>query len=170
MTGNSVVTTTTNAGVIEYAAPVAGIYKTLTTNDYVGQSGAIKLNTWLGNDSSPSDKLVINGGAASGTTTLDIANTGGPDALTTDKGILVVETINGGSTAVGAFVLSSPVTAGGYSYALYRNTNGNWYLSNNPKDWRGSGGGATAVPALNPAALALLAVALALMVFRQRRW
>jgi outer membrane autotransporter protein len=31
--------------------------------DYTGVSGTMRLNTFLGDDSAPSDRLIINGGA-----------------------------------------------------------------------------------------------------------
>ena len=50
-------------------------YKTLTVNNYVGEGGQIRLNTYLAGDGSPSDRLVINGGTATGTTTVIPSNT-----------------------------------------------------------------------------------------------
>jgi autotransporter family porin len=100
---NSVVTQDVfNAGLIEFTPPAGdptllGNYKTLTTTNYLGAGGTIGLNTFLGTDGSPSDKLVINGGAATGGSSLRITNTGGPGALTVANGILVVETIHWGS-------------------------------------------------------------------------
>ncbi|MBB5501525.1 autotransporter outer membrane beta-barrel domain-containing protein [Paraburkholderia sp. MM5384-R2] len=44
--------------------------KTLTTASYTGVNGTISLNTFLGADGSPSDRLIINGGTASGDTLL----------------------------------------------------------------------------------------------------
>ena len=54
----------------------------LTTTRYVGTGGTIAMNTFLGGDGSPSDKLVINGGTASGNSFLRITNAGGPGAVT----------------------------------------------------------------------------------------
>jgi hypothetical protein len=45
----------------------AGPGTTLTAANYVGASGNLVFNTFLGADNSPSDRLVINGGAATGT-------------------------------------------------------------------------------------------------------
>ncbi|NTZ05211.1 autotransporter outer membrane beta-barrel domain-containing protein [Burkholderia metallica] len=139
MTGSSVLSSLTNAGLVAFAAPVGsptltGSYKTLTTGSYVGYSGnggTIALNTYLGADASPTDRLIVNGGAASGTTGLKIANTAGPGAQTTGDGIPVVVTANGGTTTASAFHLAGPVQAGAYEYRLYRggqsDANG-WYL------------------------------------------
>ena len=47
----------------------AGPGTTLTVANYAGAGGNIVFNTFLGADNSPSDRLVINGGKATGTTT-----------------------------------------------------------------------------------------------------
>lgn len=121
MTANSLVTQdVTNAGLIDVVPPVGGVFKTLTTQNYLGQGGTLGLNTFLGTDGWPSDKLVINGGAASGDSLLRITNAGGPGLLTRSNGILVVEAIDGGVTAPGAFALSDVVAAGPFEYRLFR--------------------------------------------------
>lgn len=136
MTGSSVLSSLTNAGLVAFAAPagsptLTGSYKTLTTGSYVGNGGTIALNTYLGADASPTDRLIVNGGAASGTTGLKIANTAGTGAQTTGDGIPVVVTANGGTTTASAFHLAGPVQAGAYEYRLYRGGQGDangWYL------------------------------------------
>lgn len=136
MTGSSVLNSLNNAGLVAFAAPIGpptltGSYKTLTTRSYVGNGGTIALNTYLGADASPTDRLIVNGGAASGTTGLKITNTAGTGAQTTGDGIPVVVTANGGTTIASAFHLAGPVQAGAYEYRLYRggqsDANG-WYL------------------------------------------
>lgn len=133
LTGNSNLTNLNNdPSLIDFAAPVGGVYKTLTVNNYSGD-GTIALNTFLGDDSSPSDKLVIDSGTATGSSHLSIKNTLGRGAVTMGNGILVVDTINSGSTAVGAFALASAVYAGPYEYTLHRASNDAsndqaWYL------------------------------------------
>ena len=58
MTADSTVTqTVTNAGLIQF-----GDFMTLTTQNYAGLGGTLGLNTYLGSDGSPSDRLVISGG------------------------------------------------------------------------------------------------------------
>lgn len=91
----------------------------LTTTNYIGRGGTLHLNTYLGTDGSPSDKLVINGGNAD-PSFMSITNVGGPGAETTGKGILVVQTINGGTTTVDAFALAGEVRGGAYDYRLFR--------------------------------------------------
>lgn len=136
MTASSVLSSLTNAGTVAVAAPtgspaLSGSYKTLTTGSYVGNGGTIALNTFLGADASPTDRVIVDGGAASGTTGLKIANTAGTGAQTTGDGIPVVVTANGGTTTASAFHLAGPVQAGAYEYRLYRGGQGDangWYL------------------------------------------
>lgn len=101
--------------------------------DYIGNHGLLLIDTALGNDASPSDRLVIDGGNASGTTGVTVRNAGGTGAVTALNGILVVEAINGGTTASGAFALNHRVAVGAYEYFLFRGgttsgTGENWYL------------------------------------------
>lgn len=100
----------TNAGLISFVPGDA--FARLTANNYIGENGFLGLNTVLGADDSLSDRLVINGGTASGTTGLIIANAGGSGDLTTGDGIRVVEAIEGGTTETDAFYLNSRTAAG----------------------------------------------------------
>jgi outer membrane autotransporter protein len=125
VTANSEVQDLSNAGTIAFIPPTgdptqASSYKTITASSYAGTNGNIALNTYLAGDGAPSDRLVINGGAATGTTGLRINNTGGPGATTTGDGINVVAVTAGGTTAPGAFRLAGPVQSGAYEYLLYR--------------------------------------------------
>ena len=98
---------------------------------YVGAGGAMAINTFLFGDGFPSDRLVISGGAATGATTVQVTNVGGPGAETTGNGILVVNAINGATTAPGAFMLSSgELRAGAFDYDLFRGG-----VSGSPNDW-----------------------------------
>jgi len=134
VTGNSTVTQqVSNAGLVGFAAPTAGAFKTLTTQQYAGNGGVLGVNAYLGSDGSASDKLVINGGTASGTSGIRVTNAGGPGALTTQNGILVVDVANGGTTNAGSFTQSGRAVAGVYEYRLFRGaadgTNPDaWYL------------------------------------------
>jgi hypothetical protein len=76
VTGNSNVTSLNNNSysLISFTAPTGdptqlASYKRLTAVNYTGAGGRILLNTFLGGDGSPSDRLIINGGTATGTTT-----------------------------------------------------------------------------------------------------
>lgn len=137
MTGNSNMTSLSNSNsIIHFTAPTGdptqlASYKTLITGSYVGAAGTIELNTYLGSDGSPSDRLIVDGGTASGTTGLVIHNTTGEGASTTSNGILVVQTSNGGSTTPTAFALQGEARAGAFDYGLFRGgVNGT-----SPDDW-----------------------------------
>jgi fibronectin-binding autotransporter adhesin len=96
---------------------------TLTVNgDYVGLNGTLKI---AAQQHSPgvADRLVINGGAATGNTLLDIdvSQLGEP---TTGDGIMVVEAQNGATTTAqttkDAFTIGSGIlTAGAWEYQLF---------------------------------------------------
>ena len=80
------VETTTFAGLETFLNNASGI---LTLQDggtgdtvvfngnYVGNGGRLLLDTFLAGDGSPSDRLVIDGGTATGSTGVFIANVGG---------------------------------------------------------------------------------------------
>ncbi|HEX7919994.1 MAG TPA: autotransporter outer membrane beta-barrel domain-containing protein [Bradyrhizobium sp.] len=126
--------TVTNAGVINLTNGGATAANSLTiAGNYVGTGGSLFLRSVLGSDGSPSDRLVISGGTASGSTAVTVTNAGGAGALTTADGIMVVQAVNGGTTAPGAFGLSSAVVAGAHEYLLFRGgvsagSADNWYL------------------------------------------
>jgi outer membrane autotransporter protein len=156
MTGSSNVTNLVNdPSTIIFTPPsgdptVLASYKTLTAGNYTGLGGRIVLNTYLGSDGSPSDRLVINGGTASGTTLLEFHNTTGPGSETVGDGILVVNAINGATTVPGAFTRSNEVRGGAFDYDLFRGgiTGGspnNWFLRSEftvgPLPPDGGGGG-----------------------------
>ena len=128
LTGSSSLKTLNNGagGKVDFGN-FSGSYKSLTVKDYAG-GGDITFNTFLGDSSSPSDKLIIDGGSATGSSRVWVRNTGGLGAQTTGNGILLVEAINGGTTAPSAFALGQPVIAGAYDYSLKRGGE-NWYLS-----------------------------------------
>lgn len=130
VTGNSTVSNTvTNGGLISFTSPEQGGFKTLETGSYVGNSGTLNINTVLGDDSSSTDKLIVDG-SATGKTYVKVTNAGGTGAKT-NEGILVIET---GSSASDTFVQSGRIVAGSYDYQLQqgtssgKNTN-NWYLT-----------------------------------------
>ncbi|TGV67323.1 autotransporter outer membrane beta-barrel domain-containing protein, partial [Mesorhizobium sp. M00.F.Ca.ET.158.01.1.1] len=87
---SSQLVTVNNAGAIDLTndspAPGTGtsLHDTFTIHgNYVGQDGRLLLNTFLGTDNSPSDRLVIENGAASASTSILVTNVDGPGALTT---------------------------------------------------------------------------------------
>ncbi len=115
--------TVTNAGTIDLTNGSSSVTDTLTVvGNYVGGGGFVNLNTVLGTDGSPSDRLIIDGGTATGSSLLRILNAGGSGAQTVGNGILVVDTTNGGTTLPSAFALAVPVAAGPYAYTLHRSS------------------------------------------------
>lgn len=124
----------TNNGRIAFTPMTGDVYKRLYTGSYVGGSGSVfSLNTYLGEDDSPTDQLVIQGGTASGQSLLEFHNTDGPGALTRGDGIRVVVAQAGATTAATAFTQSVALLAGPYNYRLYRGGNSagtgdDWFL------------------------------------------
>jgi len=125
----------TNAGLVQLGG--SGVGNTLTVaGNYVGQNATIALNTYLAGDGAASDKLIVSGGTASGTSTLKVTNVGGPGAQTIADGIQVVQATNGATTGASAFTLSGgTVNAGAFSYYLVKGgaaagSGDNWYLRN----------------------------------------
>ncbi|WP_175785070.1 autotransporter outer membrane beta-barrel domain-containing protein [Burkholderia ambifaria] len=134
-----------NDSTIAFADPAAGAPATprtlVVTGDYAARNGKLVLHTTLQDDASPTDRLVIDGGHASGDTGVVIKRAGGDGAPTT-VGIPIVETRNGGTTDASAFALDAAsdgyrqgfgtLSAGGYDYMLARGGNGgkadDWYL------------------------------------------
>lgn len=122
-----------NSGLVQFTPPDSGVFKSLYVHDYVGGGGTLGIHTFLGDDTSPTDRLIIDGGAASGRGLIAVTNAGGPGALTSDNGIPVVEVANGGTTSAEAFALNGPVVAGPYEYTLQRGgasagTEDYWFL------------------------------------------
>jgi len=129
--GNAVVLT--NAGAIDLTNGGPDTSDSFTVvGNYVGAGGFLRLDTVVSGDGAPSDRLVIDGGIASGTTGLVIVNQGGTGQQTHADGILVVEATNGATTGAGAFTLARPVAYGAYEYLLFRGdetgAGENWYL------------------------------------------
>jgi autotransporter-associated beta strand protein/YVTN family beta-propeller protein len=121
-----------NQAIVNLASdPIVGNVLQVSGN-YVGAGGSrIVLNTFLAGDNSPSDRLVINGGSATGTSAIQVINAGGTGAETVANGIPVVQAINGGSTVAGAFQLANLVVAGPFEYLLFRGS----VDASAPNDW-----------------------------------
>jgi outer membrane autotransporter protein len=151
-----------NSGTVSLVGTAPGT--TLTVNGaYVGNGGVLRLGTFLGDSSSVSDRLVLNGGTASGRTSVQITQLGGLGALTTGNGIEVVSARNGATTTAqttkDAFALNGGhVDAGAFEYRLYAadasGAGENWYLRSTttatpstPSTAGSTGTGAVQVPA-----------------------
>lgn len=115
-----------NQGRLILANNVAGDRFTID-GDYVGNNGTLELDTYLGDDSSPTDRVIING-STSGQSYLVINNHGGTGAKTSE-GIKVID-VNGDSS--GEFIQQGRVVGGAYEYYLHKNSvnnqDGDWYL------------------------------------------
>lgn len=99
-------------------------WQTLTiTGDYVGNGGKIRLNTVLNDDTSETDKLIVNGNT-SGNTYVAVNNIGGLGAAT----IQGIEVVHVGGDSAGVFEKEGRIVAGGYDYSLVKKGN-NWYLT-----------------------------------------
>ena len=100
------------------------------TGSYNGAAGSqIRLDTALGNTSSPTDRIIINGNVT-GTSSLVVTNVGGTGGLTVGDGIKLVQV--DGTSAANAFTLSGGrINVGAFSYQLF-----NGGLANpNDQDW-----------------------------------
>ena len=132
-TARTIAGSVNNAGTLDLRNSAANAFNTLTVQgNYAGNNGKLLINTQLGDSSSLTDKLIIDGGKASGNTAIDITNKGGLGAQTTGNGIQVVNAINGATTDTGAFALAdgaAVVSAGAYNYSLGRNADESWYLT-----------------------------------------
>ncbi|EIP97407.1 outer membrane autotransporter barrel domain-containing protein [Opitutaceae bacterium TAV1] len=134
----------TNSGLARLGG--TGVGNHLVVADYIGQNGALTLNTTLDGDGSPSDQLVISGGTATGASTLQVTNVGGAGAPTPGDGIAVVLATGGATTAADAFSLGNRVVAGPYQYELFRGGRDgadadSWYLRSQLSDSPTSGPG-----------------------------
>ncbi|MGX9315653.1 autotransporter domain-containing protein, partial [Pantoea ananatis] len=151
ITGDSQVNNLTNAGNVVFAPPSGAFAPhTLTVSNFTGSGGTLTLNTVAGDSGSPTDKVVIDGGRATGNTNLNVLNHGGLGAQTAGSGIPVIQSIDGATTDAGAFSMSNPLVAGAYEYSLYRNADESWYLTTQKTSGGGTSGdgtsGGSAVP------------------------
>ena len=127
---NQTVPSVTNAGLVNMGTGTAP-GTILTTSSYTGIGGTMAINTVLGGDASPSDRLIISGGSASGNTIVHVTNVGGVGAETTN-GIPVVNAISGATTTPGAFALpAGELRAGAFDYDLLRGG----VSGGSPNDW-----------------------------------
>lgn len=125
----------TNAGTITTVDDAVGDV-VIVGGNYNGNGGQMLFDVVLGDDSSKTDMVVINGDT-SGTTNVGVNNVGGAGAQT-NEGIRIIE-VNGASNGyfslIGDYTVGGKqaVVAGAYAYQLYQGgtstpTDGNWYL------------------------------------------
>ncbi|WP_285316725.1 autotransporter outer membrane beta-barrel domain-containing protein [Stenotrophomonas maltophilia group sp. Smal35] len=123
MTGNSNVGALTLGATGTIGLGDGTTFNTLTVGEFTGNGGALLFNTVLGDDTSLTDTLVINGDA-NGQANVRVLNAGGAGAKT-DRGIELID-IGGASNA--QFDLVGRAVGGQYEYFLVKDANGNWYL------------------------------------------
>jgi outer membrane autotransporter protein len=126
--------TLNNAGIIDLSSGNTRTSDTLTVQgNYAGNGGQLFLQSTLGDDSSPSDKLVVNDGTLTGTTAITVSNLGGAGAETLQNGIQLVQAQGTAVSSGDAFTLRTPLSAGAYDYVLYKGgvtagSENSWYL------------------------------------------
>lgn len=136
MNNSSDVMSLANAGVVAFTGPVGGAFKTLNVHgNYAGSGGTLALNTQLGDDNSPTDRLIIDGGYGSGTTNVQVTNVGGMGGVTVADGIRIVDATNGATTAEGSFTLQGRAFAGPYEYFLFQGGSAASGGDPNDNDW-----------------------------------
>jgi fibronectin-binding autotransporter adhesin len=156
--GTGTVCDTSNAGIV---APGNSIGTLTVAGNYTGNGGTLQIETVLGGDASPTDRLVVTGSTA-GSTNVRVTNLGGTGAQTVE-GIKIVDVggaSNGAFALLGDYVIQGQqaVVAGAYGYTLQKNgvstpTDGDWYLRSsliNPPSAPGSVPAAPAGPLYQP--------------------
>jgi outer membrane autotransporter protein len=125
--------TVNNSGTLDLTAGNTAS-NTLTVNgNYTGSNARLLIQSVLGDDSSPSDKLVVSQGAISGTTQITVTNLGGLGAATQLNGIQVVQAVNGAVSSDSAFSQGNSLSIGAYDYYLFKGgatagSENSWFL------------------------------------------
>ncbi|CAG8872187.1 autotransporter family protein [Pseudomonas fluorescens] len=126
--------TLNNSGVIDLTHGNSRTNDSLTVEgNYVGNGGQLLLQSAVGDDSSPSDKLVVNNGTLTGSTLISVTNVGGAGALTGQNGIQLVQAQGTAVSDNTAFALKAPVSVGAFDYRLFKGgitpgSENSWYL------------------------------------------
>ncbi|PVZ82446.1 type V secretion protein A [Serratia sp. S1B] len=121
---NQTVTNLSNAGQVNFGQDTQSILT--VSGDYVGQGGTLNMNTVLGDDSSQTNQMVVEGNT-SGNSYVSITNAGGHG----DQVINGIEIIKVLGLSTGHFEQQGRIVAGTYEYSLVRGTGvnaKNWYL------------------------------------------
>jgi outer membrane autotransporter protein len=141
---------TNDNSTIAFATPGGAspaLFQSLTVEDYQGVNGTLVMNAALAG-TGVSDRLVIDGGTATGQTSI-IVRPFGTAALTSGDGIGLIQAINGGQTDPDAFTLGRRVAGGAYEFGLYRGAASgadDWFLRSTQAGATGRG----ALPNLRP--------------------
>lgn len=133
LTGDSTISQMNSSGTTHFTHS-GSEYSELTVNGNMTGDGTYRINTYLDDSNSPTDKIHVTGDIT-GQNTLFVTSTGGNGNSTLGNGIEVV-TVEGTNTqGTDAFTLGNSVSAGAFNYGLRKGdiTTGegeNWYLSN----------------------------------------
>ncbi|WP_057437389.1 hypothetical protein, partial [Pseudomonas syringae group genomosp. 3] len=123
-----------NAGTLDLTSSGSSVTDTLTVNgNYFGRAGRLLLQSTLGDETSPSDKLVVSQGTIGGTTRMLVSNINGLGALTQGNGIEVVQATRGATSEATAFSLQNSLSVGAYDYYLFKGgttagSENSWFL------------------------------------------
>jgi outer membrane autotransporter protein len=126
--------TLNNSGVIDLTSGNSRTNDTLTVQgNYAGNGGQLLLQTAVGDDNSPSDKLVVQNGTLTGSTLITVNNVGGAGALTLQNGIQLVQALGSAVSDNTAFALKGQVSVGAFDYQLFKGgitpgSENSWYL------------------------------------------
>ena len=124
MNNSSTVGQLTNNGTIAFSD--TNKFDALTVaGNYAGDGGLLVMNSILGDDHSPVNKLIVGGDVLQGTTRVAVNNLGGHGAETIEG----IEIVDVGGTSIGNFVKSGRIVAGAYDYDLVQKGQ-SWYLTN----------------------------------------
>lgn len=116
---------TLNAGgTINFQHAEDAAWQALTIkDDFIGNGGKLVFNTVLFDDTSETDKLIVEGNT-SGHTGVEVNNIGGAGAQTVEG----IEIVSVGGNSEGTFEKASRIVAGGYDYNVVQKGK-NWFLT-----------------------------------------
>ena len=116
---------TLNAGgTINFQHAEDASWQTLTIkDDFIGNGGKLVFNTVLFDDTSETDKLIVEGNT-SDHTGVEVNNIGGAGAQTVEG----IEIVSVGGNSEGTFEKASRIVAGGYDYNVVQKGK-NWFLT-----------------------------------------
>ncbi|WP_457812319.1 autotransporter outer membrane beta-barrel domain-containing protein [Sinorhizobium meliloti] len=123
-----------NAGTVDMQDGGTGNVLSVGGNYTGAENSTVYIDTYLGDDASPTDRITV-GGDTAGSTAISIGNASGPSAQTV-AGIRVVDVAGASS---GTFVLANAnseiketgeaaITRGAYAYALRQVDDDDWFL------------------------------------------
>ena len=111
-------------GTINFQHAEDAAWQTLTIkDDFIGNGGKLVFNTVLFDDTSETDKLIVEGNT-SGHTGVEVNNIGGAGAQTVEG----IEIVSVGGNSEGTFEKASRIVAGGYDYNVVQKGK-NWFLT-----------------------------------------